>query len=89
MSEKIWKSMEADAYKLPQEDSTYAGTSMISKLNPATVYLARVSSRNAYGHSNPSQVFKFATRGAGKLFDYINTFRVTFNIKNHKMTFNS
>ena len=71
MSEKIWKSMEADAYKLPQEDSTYAGTSMISKLNPATVYLARVSSRNAYGHSNPSQVFKFATRGAGKLFDYI------------------
>ena len=66
MSEDIWKSMEADAFKLPHDDSTYAGTSMISKLNPATVYLARVSSRNAYGFSNPSQAFKFATRGAGK-----------------------
>lgn len=66
MSEDIWKSMEADAFKLPHDDSTYAGTSMISKLNPATVYLARVSSRNAYGFSNPSQAFKFATRGAGR-----------------------
>jgi hypothetical protein len=64
LSEKMWKSLEADAYKLPQDDSTYAGTSMISQLNPATVYLARVSSRNAYGYSNPSQAFKFATRGA-------------------------
>ena len=40
---------------------------MISRLRPATVYMARVSSQNNYGYSHPSEVFKFATRGAGKI----------------------
>ena len=38
---------------------------MIARLKPATVYMARVSSQNNYGYSHPSEVFKFATRGAG------------------------
>ena len=66
MSAKEWKSVEAEAFPLPTEENTYTGTGMISHLKPATVYLARVSSRNAYGFSKPSQAFKFATRGAGK-----------------------
>ena len=60
-----WKTSEVEAYQLPNADNTYAGTHMITKLNPATVYLVKVSSRNVYGYSNPSQPFKFATRGAG------------------------
>ena len=67
MSEANWKEAEVEAYQLPNEDNTYAGTHMIANLKPATVYLARVSSRNVYGYSNPSQYFKFATRGAGNL----------------------
>jgi len=59
-----WKTSEVEAYQLPNADNTYAGTHMITKLNPATVYLVKVSSRNVYGYSNPSQPFKFATRGA-------------------------
>ena len=66
VSAKEWKSVEAEAFPLPTEENTYTGTGMISHLKPATVYLARVSSRNAYGFSKPSQAFKFATRGAGK-----------------------
>jgi len=64
VSAKEWKSVEAEAFPLPTEENTYTGTGMISHLKPATVYLARVSSRNAYGFSKPSQAFKFATRGA-------------------------
>jgi len=64
MSDAQWKQVEVEAYQLPNEDNTYAGTHMIANLNPATVYLAKVSSRNVYGFSNPSQAFKFATRGA-------------------------
>ncbi len=67
MSDAQWKEVEVEAYQLPNEDNTYAGTHMIANLNPATVYLAKVSSRNVYGFSNPSQAFKFATRGAGNL----------------------
>ena len=66
VSAKEWKSIEVEAFTLPVEENTYTGTGMISHLKPATVYLARVSSRNAYGFSKPSQAFKFATRGAGK-----------------------
>ena len=43
----------------------YTGTYTIARLRPATVYMARVSSQNNYGYSHPSEVFKFATRGAG------------------------
>lgn len=67
MSEPKWQEAEVEAYQLPNEDNTYAGTHMVANLKPATVYLAKVSSRNVYGYSNPSQAFKFATRGAGNL----------------------
>merc|ERR1711983_697086 len=59
-----WKETEVEAYPMPNSDNSYAGTHMITKLNPATVYLVKVSSKNVYGYSNPSQAFKFATRGA-------------------------
>ena len=65
MSESQWKEAEPEAFLLPNEANTYTGTYMIANLKPATVYLARVSSRNVYGYSTPSQAFKFATRGAG------------------------
>ena len=55
-----------EAFDLPQEENTYTGTHMIDSLTPAAVYLAKVSSRNVYGYSAPSQAFKFATRGAGE-----------------------
>ena len=48
----------------------YTGTYTIARLRPATVYMARVSSQNNYGYSHPSEVFKFATRGAGMSYKY-------------------
>ena len=71
MGEEIWKSDEAAAYPIGdpgtgEETPTYTGTYMIARLKPATVYMARVSSQNSYGYSHPSQVFKFATMGAGR-----------------------
>ena len=65
MSESRWKEAKPEAYNLPNEDHTYAGTFMIPNLKQATVYLARVSSMNDYGYSSPSKLFKFATEGAG------------------------
>ena len=65
LGDEKWIEKEVEAYQLPNADNTYAGTHMITKLNPATVYLVKVSSRNVYGYSNPSDSFKFATRGAG------------------------
>lgn len=74
MSEPKWQEAEVEAYQLPNEDNTYAGTHMVANLKPATVYLAKVSSRNVYGYSNPSQAFKFATRGAGNLSPLLSNF---------------
>ena len=65
LGDEKWKETEVEAYPMPNSDNSYAGTHMITKLNPATVYLVKVSSKNVYGYSNPSQAFKFATRGAG------------------------
>ena len=70
MGEEIWRSDEAAAYPIGdpgagEEKPTYTGNYMITRLKPATVYMARVSSQNSYGYSHPSQVFKFATMGAG------------------------
>ena len=66
IDEEIWKEAVVEAFDLPQEENTYTGTHMIDSLTPAAVYLAKVSSRNVYGYSAPSQAFKFATRGAGE-----------------------
>ena len=38
---------------------------VIPGLRPRTVYLARVSSKNAYGYNEYGAEFKFATKGAG------------------------
>ena len=64
VGEENWRSDETTAIKLPHEEKTFQGSYVIPRLRPATVYMARVSSQNMYGYSNPSQVFKFATRGA-------------------------
>jgi len=67
VGEEIWRSDEAPAYPINagEDKPRYTGTYMIARLKPATVYMARVSSQNNYGYSHPSEVFKFATRGAG------------------------
>ena len=72
MGEEIWRSDEAPAYPINagEEKPRYTGTYMIARLKPATVYMARVSSQNNYGYSHPSEVFKFATRGAGRVLKY-------------------
>ena len=69
MGEEIWRSDEAPAYPINagEDKPRYTGTYMIARLKPATVYMARVSSQNNYGYSHPSEVFKFATRGAGRV----------------------
>merc|ERR1711976_427618 len=59
-----WKSDEATAIRLPHEEKVFTGSYVLTRLKPATVYEARISSLNKYGYSNPSKVFKFATRGA-------------------------
>jgi hypothetical protein len=66
VGEEIWRSDEAPAYPINagEEKPRYTGTYMIARFKPATVYMARVSSQNNYGYSHPSEVFKFATRGA-------------------------
>jgi len=47
---------------------SYQGSFTVPSLKPATVYLAQVKSKNAYGYSDYGAVFKFATKGAGKCF---------------------
>jgi len=64
VGEEVWKSDETTAIKLPHEENTFTGSYVIPRLRPASIYYARVSSQNTYGYSNPSQVFKFATKGA-------------------------
>ena len=55
---------ETTAIKIPQEEKKFTGSYVIPRLRPATHYVARVSSQNTYGYSNPSQVFTFSTKGA-------------------------
>jgi len=43
--------------------SPYHGSLTLEKLEPATRYKARVSSRNAFGFNSPEEVFNFATKG--------------------------
>lgn len=64
VGEEKWKSDETTAIKLPHQENTFTGSYVIPRLVPAKVYYARVSSQNTYGYSSPSQVFKFATKGA-------------------------
>jgi len=61
-----WTEEEVEAYPVPNAENIYTGTFMVQDLAPASVYMARVSSHNLYGYSEPGQVFQFATRGGGK-----------------------
>jgi hypothetical protein len=45
-------------------DNFYSGKYTVKNLQPATLYLARVSSSNDYGFNKFSQPFQFATKGA-------------------------
>ena len=44
----------------------WEGSALLSHLLPATQYHAKVVTRNAFGFSQPSRVFNFATKGAGE-----------------------
>ena len=65
LQDDTWNEEEVEAYPLPMAENIYTGTFMVQDLAPASVYMARVSSHNLYGYSEPGQVFQFATRGAG------------------------
>jgi len=60
--EKDWIEVEVS----PQDngDNFFSGKLTLNKLEPATRYLARVSSKNDYGFNKLSQPFHFATKGA-------------------------
>ena len=60
----LWAERELDAVN--RERNFYSGDFTIPSLRPATVYLARVSSKNAYGYNEFGAEFKFATKGAGR-----------------------
>jgi len=57
-----WQEAEVEAQELDQ--TFFAGSYNIGYLTPATVYEARVSSKNHYGYNDFGDSFKFATRGA-------------------------
>ncbi len=58
-----WQEKELDAVNLARD--LYRGGWTIPRLRHATVYLARVASKNAYGYNDYGTIFKFATKGAG------------------------
>ena len=49
-------------------DHFYSGKFVIESLDPASHYVARISSNNAYGYGPFSTPFRFATKGAGTNF---------------------
>jgi len=60
--DKDWT--EAEITPKSNGDNFYSGKHTLKNLQPATRYLARVSSSNAYGFNKFSQPFQFATKGA-------------------------
>ena len=61
-----WTSVEVTPIQAPQ--GQWQGTALLSHLQSATQYEAKVSSRNQFGYSEPKLVFNFATKGAGELY---------------------
>ena len=59
-------------------DNFYSGKYTLKNLQPATRYLARVSSSNDYGFNKFSQPFQFATKGAGKKNNFFTPFLFYF-----------
>ena len=80
-SEKDWaKAVEIEPKS--NGDNFYSGKHILTGLEPATRYLARVSSKNDYGFNKFSQPFHFATKGAGKnkmyLYCHYSIYRISF-----------
>jgi len=61
--EKDWTTVVIDEPK-SNGDNFYSAKITLKNLEPATRYLARVSSKNTYGFNKPSQPFHIATKGA-------------------------
>ena len=62
--------IEVSVAPLNNGDHFYSGRFIIENLDPASHYLARISSNNAYGFGPYSPPFRFATKGAGLNFNY-------------------
>ena len=77
-SNQLWMERELRAVNLQRQ--FYAGDFTIPSLRPATVYLARVASKNAYGYNEFGEIFKFATKGAG-IPEFRTIFYSTLNFK--------
>ena len=79
-SEKDWAETQVDPKS--NGDNFYSGKHTLNGLEPATRYLARVSSKNDYGFNKFSQPFHFATKGAGKnkmyLYCHYSIYRLSF-----------
>lgn len=62
----------------------------LSGLSPSTVYEASVLSRNRFGWSRPSHVFRFSTLGGGKMIlKYVQENQLLLDLKNtNSFTFN-
>ena len=58
-----WTSMEVAA--TPSPNTSWQGTALLSHLQPATQYVATVSTKNNFEYSEPGLAFKFTTKGAG------------------------
>ena len=61
--EKDW--IEVRVAPLNNGDHYYSGKFIIENLDPASHYLARISSSNSYGFGPNSPPFRFGTKGAG------------------------
>jgi hypothetical protein len=59
---------EASVSPTNNGDHFYSGKFVIESLDPASHYVARISSNNAYGYGPFSTPFRFATKGAGTNF---------------------
>merc|ERR1711892_1384573 len=57
-----WTSLELAA--TPSPNTSWEGTALLSHLQSASQYVAKVSSKNDFGYSEPEIVFNFATKGA-------------------------
>lgn len=57
-------------------DHFYSGKYVIQSLDPASHYIARISSNNAYGYGPHSTPFRFATKGAGTVTIEINSYHI-------------
>lgn len=65
---EAWNEMEVTPRQSsidPQGGGTWEGSALLSHLNSATQYEAKVLPQNFFGLTQPKTVFNFATKGAG------------------------